>query len=84
MRNIFTGIALVVIYKLILDYVDDYIVLQIMMHMMLLDMLRNVGNIVLILILCLSIRDTIKNMKRQERISRFIRANSHLPFYKGD
>lgn len=67
MKVIFIAISAVVIYK---DILDNVIFHESEKTMLLLDMLRNIGNITLILILCLSIRDTIRNMKEQERISK--------------
>jgi hypothetical protein len=74
MKVIFIAISVVVIYKVILD---NLIFEENERDLMLLDMLRNLGNITLILILCLSIRDTVKNMKRQERISKNMIGQQH-------
>lgn len=67
MKVIFIAVSGVVIYK---DVLDNVIFHESEKALMLLDMLRNIGNITLILILCLSIRDIVKNMKEQERISK--------------
>ena len=60
MKFIFIAISVIVVFKVVLD---NLIFEENERDLMLLDMLRNIGNITLILILCLSIRDTVKNMK---------------------
>jgi hypothetical protein len=62
MKFIFIAISVIVIYKVVLD---NIIFEENERDLMLLDMLRNIGNITLILILCLSIRDTVKSMRHQ-------------------
>lgn len=74
MRLLFITICTVVIYKMVLDSIT----MQSAEAQMWVEMLRYVGNIVLIMMLCLSIRDTIKNMQRQERISRYTLLRSTL------
>lgn len=64
MKFMFIAISVVVIYKVVLD---NLIFEENERDLMLLDMLRNIGNITLILILCLSIRDTVKSMREQEK-----------------
>jgi hypothetical protein len=58
MKFIFIVIASTVIYKVVLDNIN----VEGLDNMLLLDMLRNIGNIVLIMILSLSIRDAVVSM----------------------
>lgn len=70
MKLIFLAIAVVIIYKVILD---NYINQESVEGLIRLDFLRNIGNIVLITILCLSIRETVKRMRESESISKNLR-----------
>lgn len=65
MKIMFIAVAVVVIYKVVLD---NLILHESEGDLMVLDMLRNIGNIVLIIILTLSIRDTVKNMEGRDSI----------------
>ncbi len=65
MRLLFITIAVVVIYRLIFLAQTMSNIVQSQLFFM----FDYLGNIVLILVLCLSVRDTVKNMQRQEKIS---------------
>ena len=64
MRVLFLTIGVVVIYRAIVDN----IVLESAISIQVVAMLQYLGTLALVVVLCMSIRDTIKNMKKQEEI----------------
>jgi NhaP-type Na+/H+ or K+/H+ antiporter len=60
MRVLFFTISIVVIYRIVLDFIlfKDSVNIQIV------AMLKYIGSLALIAVICLSIRDSVKNIRR--------------------